>query len=243
MDNYIGHCAVCGNIGEFVKNNPSFREGYQCSSCKASLRYRGQAESIIKTFAPDQGLNLIELANKKSFQEKNIYEPGVIGPFRNLFSSFKTYTNSFYWDDIPLGEKKDGVQCQSLEALTFADNQFDLIITSDIMEHVRRPWVAFADIYRVLKPGGSHIFTIPLQLPMPSVTKYRVDTSTDEDIYIEEPHYHGNGIGGRSLVYTDFGADIIEQLTDIGYSVTADTIDHEHHEVKRLVTFITQKPL
>ncbi len=109
------------------------------------------------------------------------------------------------------------------------------------MEHVRHPWIAFADIHRVLKPGGYHVFSIPLQLPMRDKTHFRVDVSGDEDIHIEEPHYHGNGVGGKSLVYTDFGADIEQHLIKMGYKVVLDTIDHEHSEVKRLLTFVTKK--
>ncbi len=240
---YSGHCVICGYDGEFQKNNSSFREGYQCPSCHSSLRYRGQAESILKVYAPNQGLDLSDLAKDKIFSQLKIYEPGVVGPFRKLFSHFNNYQCSFYWEDVELGESKDEVQCQSLEALTFGDDQFDLVISSDIMEHVRHPWVGFADIFRVLKPGGYHIFSIPLHFPMPSKTQSRVDTSGKLDIYIMEPHYHGNGVGGKSLVYTEFGADITDYLTDIGYKVIVDTMSDDHHEVKKLATFITQKPL
>ena len=241
-DVYFGHCSICGYDGEFKKNNPFFREGYQCPSCRSSLRYRGQAESILKIYSTSAGQDLTGLAKDSGFSQLNIYEPGVTGPFRQLFSDFKNYRNSFYCDDVELGDVKDGTQCQSLEALTFDDDQLDLVISSDIMEHVRHPWVAFADIYRVLKPGGYHIFSIPVRWPMPSKTQNRVDTSTEEDIYIETPHYHGNGMGGKSLVYTDYGADIKNYLADIGYKVIIDTMDNEHHEVRRLVTFVTQKP-
>jgi len=243
MENYIGHCAVCGHIGEFKKNNPSFREGYQCEKCRASLRYRGQAESILNTYKNYQGLNLTELVNVTQFNTMHIYEPGVIGPFRELFKDFENYHNSFYWDDVNYGEEKDGVVCQSLEALTYNDDSFDLILSSDIMEHVRRPWIAFAEIYRVLKPAGYHIFTIPVHLPMRAKTNYRVDTTTDEDIFLEQPHYHGNGIGGRSLVYTDFGKDITDHLQEIGFIVSLDTMESDHPEVKKMLTFTTQKPL
>lgn len=225
------------------KNNSSFREGYQCPSCGASLRYRGQAESILKVFADNKKLDLVDLAKDKIFSQLKIYEPGVIGPFRKLFSNFKSYQDSFYWEDVELGESKDGVQCQSLESLTFDSDQFDLVISSDIMEHVRHPWVAFTDIFRVLKPGGYHIFSIPLHLPMPSKTQFRVDTLGEEDIYLMEPQYHGNGVGGKSLVYIDYGADITDYLSDIGYKVIVDTINHNHSDVEKLVTFITQKPL
>lgn len=240
---YVGHCCICGYDGEFTKNNPSFREGYQCPNCRASLRYRGQAASIIKIFGDDDKIDLNELARQDFFKKLNIYEPGVTGPFRNLFSDVENYRNSFYWDDVELGSVKDGLECQSLEALTYDDNQFDLVISSDIMEHVRRPWDAFADIFRVLKPGGYHVFSIPVHLPMPSKTKYRVDTTGDEDIHLDEPHYHGNGMGGKSLVYTDYGADIEAQLKSVGYHVKLDTMSSKHEEVQRLVTFVTQKPL
>lgn len=236
-------CSVCGFYGKFYKNNPSFREGYQCPECRSSLRYRGQASSILKIYGNSTHKTIADLSQDQEFAKLKIFEPGVIGPFRKYFSSFDYYKNSFYWEDIPLGKFKDGIQCQSLEDLTFDDNEIDLIISSDIMEHVRHPSVAFTDIYRVLKPGGYHIFTIPLHLPMREKSKARVDTSSDEDIYLDEPHYHGDGVGGKSLVYTDFGADIEQQLKNIGYSVSLDTLDHEHTEVKKIVTLVTQKPI
>ncbi len=239
---YNGCCAICGFVGIFEKKSPSFREGYQCTTCKASLRYQGQAYALKRMFSSDENISLSKLSLNEKFNHLKIYEPGVIGPFRELFSGFDNYQNSFYWDDVKLGEKKDGVECQSLESLTYKNESFDLVISSDIMEHVRHPWVAFAEILRVLKSGGYHIFSIPLHLPMRSVTKYRVDTSTEEDKYIDEPHYHGNGIGGKSLVYTDFGADIVNKLVDLGYEVTCDTIPSDHFEIKKLVTFITKKP-
>jgi SAM-dependent methyltransferase len=238
---YIDRCSVCGFDGEFQKDNRSFREGYQCPECKSSLRYRGQAASILKIYGKPRHETIADLNEDEAFSNLTIYEPGVIGPFRKLFSDYTGYRNSFYWDDVELGEYRDGIQCQSLEELTFSDNEIDLIISSDIMEHVRRPWVAFEEIYRVLKLGGYHVFSIPVHLPMKSKTSYRVDTSGDEDIHIEEPHYHGDGVGGKSLVYTDFGADIEKKLIEMGYKVTLDTIDHQYSEVKRLLTFVSQK--
>ena len=241
-DYYSDICSVCGNKGKYIKNNKSFREGYQCGMCKSSMRYRGQASSIIKSFSENKKTNLMELAKEKNFKKLSVFEPGLIGPFRKLFSEFKHYTSSFYWEDLKFGEFKDGVQCQSLESLTYQDKSFDLVISSDIMEHVRHPWVAFKEILRVLKPGGYHIFTIPYRKPMLKTTTYPVDTSTEEDVFLEEPHYHGNGLGGKSLVYTKFGNDTYKKLEELGFVVTEDTIDSKHYDIRKLVTFITQKP-
>ena len=183
---YFGSCTICGYSGSFEKKAPSFREGYQCQSCKASLRYQGQASAIVSVYGANHAFTLQELINEGRFQSLSIYEPGVAGPFRELFSSVLDYKNSFYWDDVALGKTREGIECQSLEELTYYDERFDLIVSSDILEHVRKPWVAFAEIFRVLKPGGSHVFSIPLHLPMPTFTKYRVDTTTEEDIHIED---------------------------------------------------------
>ena len=92
--------------------------------------------------------------------------------------------------------------------LTYEDDSFDLVLSSDIFEHVRKPFIGFKEVNRVLKPGGFHIFSIPLQCPMRSTTVFRVDTSGPEDVFVLPKHYHSAPKGGKSLVYTDFGEDM-----------------------------------
>jgi SAM-dependent methyltransferase len=41
----------------------------------------------------------------------------------------------------------------------FADGQFDCVVTDQVLEHVRRPWRALAELRRVLVPGGIAIST------------------------------------------------------------------------------------
>lgn len=36
----------------------------------------------------------------------------------------------------------------------FADESFDVIVSVDVFEHVNRPWLAAAEIERLLRPGG-----------------------------------------------------------------------------------------
>lgn len=47
--------------------------------------------------------------------------------------------------------------------LPFKNNQFDQIIASEILEHLKEDQMAIKGIYRVLKPGGKAIFTVPSQ--------------------------------------------------------------------------------
>ena len=90
------------------------------------------------------------------------------------------------------------------------------MLSSDIFEHVRKPFVGFKEVNRVLKPGGFHIFSIPPQCPMRSTTVFRVDTSGPEDVFVLPKHYHSAPMGGKSLVYTDFGEDMTKIMTADG---------------------------
>ena len=54
-------------------------------------------------------------------------------------------------------EKKQADVC----SLPYADNFFDIVVASDVLEHVENDQQAIAEIYRVLKKNGTLIFTIP----------------------------------------------------------------------------------
>lgn len=45
--------------------------------------------------------------------------------------------------------------------LPFADASFDAVVTANVLEHVDRPEQLFAEVYRVLKPGGLFISKTP----------------------------------------------------------------------------------
>ena len=108
------------------------------------------------------------------------------------------------------------MQFQDLNHLTFEDESFDLVITSDVFEHVIDPYVAFAEIARVLRVGGVHIFSIPLTWPLPFRSVERARLVDDEIQHLEAPRYHRAGDGSDSLVITDWGSDIVDGLCDLG---------------------------
>lgn len=47
-------------------------------------------------------------------------------------------------------------------ALPFKDASLDGVLATQVLEHVRRPWVALQEISRCLKPGGWCIVTAPM---------------------------------------------------------------------------------
>lgn len=52
------------------------------------------------------------------------------------------------------------------EALPFADDTFDGIISVAVLEHVRDPFQCAAEIVRVLKPGGKLVCCVPFLAPV-----------------------------------------------------------------------------
>lgn len=47
------------------------------------------------------------------------------------------------------------------EALPFANDSFDSVLCYDVLEHVQDPEKTLAEVYRVLKPGGSFLTVFP----------------------------------------------------------------------------------
>lgn len=171
-----------------------------------------------------------------------IHESSPSNDFIRRYAS--DYTWSFFFEDVEPGTEHRGNRCENLEHLTFADNTFDLFVTQDVFEHVFEPARAVAEIMRVLKPGGAHVFTAPKHKGLKE-TRRRARLDNGQIAYLLEAEYHGNPIGdGRSLVTWDYGDDFESCLwTWCGYPtvtyVTRDRslgLDGEYLEV-----FVTRK--
>ncbi len=55
------------------------------------------------------------------------------------------------------------------QILPFADNKFDLVAVLDVLEHLDNDCQALREIWRVLKPGGAVVFTVPAFMGLWSV--------------------------------------------------------------------------
>lgn len=127
-------CAVCRTFQTFERNHRSIRETYRCGSCKALLREREQARAILDTFAELKASNLADLVENSRFSRLRIYEPGTACSLRAYLKKISYYQQSDFYDDPT--QALVNIPHQNLETLTFADNSFDLIVSSDIFEHI-----------------------------------------------------------------------------------------------------------
>jgi SAM-dependent methyltransferase len=210
-----GRCSVCGVETRFVRNSwilprelarvapPGFadRESQFCGSCGSSLRTRVFADVLLEHFA-GEALSIADLVHEERFRGLDVAEINSIGRMHPLLAPLPRLTYVEYPE-------------QDLQALTYADGSFDLLLTSETLEHVPDFRRALAETRRVLRPGGRHVFTVPLD-PRLERTRSRDGMA---------PMHHGRGGGPFSLVtrradmlvYTDFGLDVPTLLREAGF--------------------------
>ncbi|HSA06126.1 MAG TPA: class I SAM-dependent methyltransferase [Candidatus Gastranaerophilales bacterium] len=89
-------------------------------------------------------------------------------PYYNFFQDIdKEYIAVDLQTALPKNEKRKIKQIVgSIECLPFSDNSADIILCAAVLEHVEDPFKAFKEIYRVLKPGGFFIGSIPFLYPI-----------------------------------------------------------------------------
>ncbi len=209
------NCFVCGSAEPFhCAEGISLREAV-CPACHASRRNSDIAKIIIQTYFDNTILSLSEAVPE--FWKTAIFEPQCSGVIHEQLRSLPYYTASEFFDSVKTGTlNADGKRCEDLQQLTFSDNTFDLVITQDIFEHIQDPERAFREIFRILKPGGYHIFTIPLHEGR--ITIRRIIQRGGSEEYPLPRVYHGDPLRNEgSPVYTDFGDDIMLFLDRAGF--------------------------
>ncbi|MGK8235136.1 class I SAM-dependent methyltransferase [Roseovarius sp. MS2] len=214
----FGLCTICGHVGTMLRGDQrSVRESYACSNCRFTLRWRDQAGVIVDEFGRGQAISLDQLVERGLLNDISIYEPALRGPFVARLKGLQNYVRSYFRPDEPLGDvSSDGVRNEDLTRLTFQDNSFDLIITSDVMEHLPDIEKAFAETLRVLRPGGLHVFSIPNDYPLPDRTETRARLEQGTLVHFKPERYHNAGDGTKCLVFTDYGSDLSEIIRSLG---------------------------
>jgi SAM-dependent methyltransferase len=124
---------------------------------------------------------------------------------------------SEYLEGVAPGTAVGGARCEDLTRLTYDDASFDVVLTSETLEHVPDLGAALREIHRVLKPGGVHLFTIPL-LPDVPTTFARARLRTDGTVEQHAPPISHPGGDTGYPVFTEFGADLPEILRRAGFA-------------------------
>jgi SAM-dependent methyltransferase len=228
-----GYCPVCERETVFIRFNPWLRDHYKCMHCQSIPRQRALINTL-NIFYP-------------GWPDAMIHESSPSGvSSEHIGKKCKNYSYSYFFPDTEPGSSKNGARCENLEKMTFEDARFDLVITQDVFEHVNYPDWAFREIARVLKPGGMHIFTIPLYRELKQ-TRPRIAIQEGNIQNLLEPIYHGNPIDSNgSLVTIDYGLDFVDFVYASSGMATTIYLQKDLHlglDAEFLEVFISRKPL
>lgn len=231
-----GFCYSCNHDVVFIAKGDWWRDDYICENCQSIPRERALMYCIEKFFPGWKSMSIHETS------------PSNRGTSVRLMNEAKDYISSQYFQGITSGSIYNGVLCEDLEDLSFADESVDLHISQDVMEHIFNPSKAFQEIGRTLKPGGAHIFTTPLvNKNSPSTVCARLNSDGSIEHLLEKPEYHGNPISEEgSLVTKHWGFDITSFIfQSCGLFTEMIYIDSLDYGIKAeyIEVLITRKPL
>jgi SAM-dependent methyltransferase len=211
------------------------REGSRCAWCGSSLRSSGLAGAIVAEVHARHGTRATRL--KTLFREPRarrlaIAEINSAGNLHRYLAACPGLRYSEY------GSRHPAVSSEDLCALSYADASFDLVVTSDTLEHVPDVDAALREILRVLKPGAAHVFTTPVVWDRPSRQRARLEHG--RIVHLLPPSHHGDPHRPSDdfIVFHEFGADFPERCRAAGFELAL----HRDARNPALVTFVARRP-
>jgi SAM-dependent methyltransferase len=249
-------CPICGFKARPIYDFPDIplriehrigvlRETLHCNHCVGSMRQRSLAVALLTYLNARWSSQLGSIAQLAShgLRGLRILDSDNFGAISKLLRSASGYTRCSYHPTRPFGScLEPNYFNEDLQRLSFADRAFDIVLTSDVMEHVRDCDSAHREIFRVLNSGGAYIFNVPFDWNAEEDIQL-VDTSTEKDVYLCKPQIHGDPLSGGILAYRVFGRRLIPKLEALGFEVEFHLLQQSNHLIIDGDVFVASKPL
>lgn len=188
----------------------SERESMHCSHCRCSARLRALAKAVTLTL--DEGSpSLADTIDRGKFKAMKVAEINACGDLHEILKKIPGLKYSEY------APKNKVIKHEDLQNLSYKSDSFDLVLTSDTLEHVPDYQSAIREVHRILKPGSYHIFTVPLIFSRK--TRRRIKIEGNEILPVLNPSYHGAG-EPDNLVSTELGIDFLGVLKSAGFQTS-----------------------
>ncbi len=227
---YPAYCVACEQVTQVQVSwalatgnedgsvHPAWTETGVCPQCKLNSRARALVD-LLKSRSLLGEAQRVYLAEQTTplYRKLRQWIPSLVGS-EYLGPDHPSGTVLPFWRNFTR------IRHEDLTALSFPEQTFHLALTLDVFEHIPNYRRAFAELWRVLKSGGSLVFTIPF---FPELDTTRIRASIDEAgavVHHHPPEIHGNPVDpSGSLCFQNFGWDILATLRDVGF---ADAVAH-----------------
>jgi SAM-dependent methyltransferase len=199
---YAGHkvyCPCCnGNFSQFMEVGPK-RQPMLCPRCRSNDRdrffwlYLEKNPRFLKS-----GIKLLHVSPETIYYRrfKKIPDVQYVAGDKFVLQFGSTYP-------------KDTIYLDITNMPEIADNSFDFIYCSHVLEYIKEDRKSLHELFRVLKPGAKAIISVPINhghyqtLEDPNVT----DPAEQERLYGDTGH----------LRY--YGEDYAERVKDAGFKI------------------------
>lgn len=193
------------------------REGLRCKHCRSNLRSRQLAKSIVSLMNDRIGTevsSLSDLCTSDAIQEIMVAEINAAGDLHPFLENISGLRYSEY------GSANPEIPSEDLLNLSYRDNSFDLILNSDVLEHVPDVEQALREIRRVIKPDGVFIFTVPVVWSQEK-TRCRATLQNGKISHVQPPSHHGSAQAEKEdfLVFYEFGRDFVQICEKVGFRI------------------------
>ncbi len=215
-----GWCDLCRQASRFTcdwkfaeEKKPNFRERLFCKVCGLNVRLRLVVRMIRESLEALKGD-----ATEQRVPRVYLYEQ-VTPLYRALskLDGIDFVGSEYLGHDVAPGTYQDGIRHEDALHLSFPDEDFDLVVSNDVYEHVPDIRRALAEACRVLRPGGALVATLPFHFGPTTLQRARLVNGAVE--HLEPPQYHENPVSDLgSLVFYDFGWDLLELCREAGFS-------------------------
>lgn len=204
-----------------LRNLFNDREGNSCSSCGMSKRVRMLLWSI-QRLLPDLG-------------DLSVLHVNQINHLSPSLQKAARLVETFHDPALALGTEVNGLSNQDLTHLTFPDNQFDLAVHSETLEHIQDYSKALQEVDRVLKLGGYQIYTVPLIHSRKTRRRIGLDVN-GRKINLLPESFHGS-VGEYPVVW-EFGGNFFKERKNKIFQ-----IHYDNYWRNRTVFTIVEKKL
>ncbi|MBI3481216.1 MAG: methyltransferase domain-containing protein [Nitrosomonadales bacterium] len=148
------------------------------------------------------------------------YELSTYGATLNyLRKHFGAVVASEYFPGLESGIVYQRILNQDVQGLTFSDASFDLVTSNQVFEHVPDDMPGYRECCRVLKPGGSLVFSVPLH-DIPETRQLAVLKNGHIE-WLGRPEFHDSRLGGAKSAPTFWYHsihDITSRVKEAGFS-------------------------
>lgn len=194
-------CPFCGPTIVVRLRNEEL--GVRCVRCGASPVHWAIGMALSKYASNLKTAHVCELSSR-----------GPLAMY--LKSRARSVALSEFFPNVPPGTERNGIRCEDVRRLSYADETFDIVTHTEVLEHVPDDAKAFAEMHRVLRPNGTLLFTVPLS---GAATLERAQFRNAAIEHLQPPVYHHDPLKSESiLAFRDYGRDIVERLLAAGFA-------------------------